>query len=78
MRRVAWCRRAAMCGASLKQLSPCALCVRVAPPPLYACGCRGADNTWALKSYLVKKRGMNGREVDKALGLPEDFDYLED
>ena len=37
-----------------------------------------ADNTWALKSYLVKKRGMNGREVDKALGLPDDFDYVED
>lgn len=37
---------------------------------------RWTDNVWAIKSYLVKKRGMPGREVDKMLGINGDFDYL--
>mmetsp|Transcript_13409 Transcript_13409/g.24815 ORF Transcript_13409/g.24815 Transcript_13409/m.24815 type:complete len:204 (-) Transcript_13409:1376-1987(-) len=37
---------------------------------------RWTDNVWAVKSYLVKKRGMAGKEVDKMLGINGDFDYL--
>lgn len=39
---------------------------------------RWTDNVWALKSYLVKKRGMQAREVDKALQLSDDFDYVDE
>ena len=38
---------------------------------------RWTDNIWAVKSYLVKKRGMSGKEVDKMLGIDGNFDYLE-
>jgi hypothetical protein len=37
---------------------------------------RWTDNVWAVKTYLVKKRGMSGREVDKMLGIDGNFDYL--
>ena len=37
---------------------------------------RWTDNVWAVKSYLVKKRGMAGKEVDKMLGIDGNFDYL--
>ena len=37
---------------------------------------RWTDNMWALKSYLVKKRGIDRKEVDKFLGMGCDFDYV--
>jgi hypothetical protein len=37
---------------------------------------RWTDNVWAIKSHLVKKRGMAGKEVDKMLGIDGNFDYL--
>jgi hypothetical protein len=37
---------------------------------------RWTDNVWAVKSYLVKKRGMSGKETDKMLGIDGNFDYL--
>ena len=60
----------------------------VAPPPpphtvqhcLRVCGRRAggvvAENTWTLKSYVVKKYGMAGKDVDAELEIPEDFDIL--
>lgn len=30
---------------------------------------RWTDNIWTLKSYLVKKRSMSGKEVDKIIGF---------
>lgn len=39
---------------------------------------RWTDNVWAFKSYMVKKKGIQGREFDKAMGLPEDFDYVDE
>ena len=35
------------------------------------------DNTWSMKSFLVKKQGMSSKDVDQALEIPEDFDYVE-
>ncbi|CAH0520945.1 unnamed protein product [Peronospora belbahrii] len=41
-------------------------------------GCdRWTDNVYTLKSWVVKKRGVEGREVDKWLGIKDDFDYVE-
>ena len=40
--------------------------------------CGASDNVWAFKSYMVKKKGIQGREFDKAMGLPEDFDYVDE
>lgn len=37
---------------------------------------RWTDNVWAVKSHLVKRRGMSGKEVDKMLGIDGNFDYL--
>eukprot|EP00753_Platysulcus_tardus_P005158 PLAT12948.1.p1 GENE.PLAT12948.1~~PLAT12948.1.p1 ORF type:complete len:213 (+),score=102.00 PLAT12948.1:27-641(+) len=37
---------------------------------------RWTDNVWTLQSYIKKKFGMPGKEVDKALGIPADFDYV--
>ena len=37
---------------------------------------RWTDNVWAIKSYLVKKKGMSGKEVDKMLAIDGNFDYL--
>eukprot|EP00605_Chrysophyceae_sp_TOSAG23-4_P002720 GSChrysophyteH1.ASY1.ANO1.2999.1 assembled CDS len=39
---------------------------------------RWVDNTYAVKSYLSKKRGLPSREVDKYLGINDDFDYYDD
>ncbi|KAG6594106.1 putative meiotic nuclear division protein [Phytophthora cinnamomi] len=38
---------------------------------------RWTDNVYTLKSWVVKKRGVEGREVDKWLGIKDDFDYVE-
>ena len=52
---------------------------------------RWTENVWAVKKYLVRKRGQSGKEVifysgmllyliivqvDKMLGIDGDFDYL--
>jgi hypothetical protein len=37
---------------------------------------RWTDNLWTLKRYLVKKKGMNGKEIDKMLKLDSEFDYV--
>jgi hypothetical protein len=39
---------------------------------------RWVDNTYAVKSFLTKKRGMASREVDKYLGIDDNFDYFDD
>jgi len=39
---------------------------------------RWVDNTYAVKSFLTKKKGMASREVDKYLGIDDNFDYFED
>lgn len=39
---------------------------------------RWVDNTWAVKSFLTKKKGMSSKEADKILSIKEDFDYLEE
>lgn len=39
---------------------------------------RWVDNTWALKTFLTRKRGISSKEADKYLGLKDDFDYFED
>ena len=36
---------------------------------------RWTDNVWALKHYLVKKKGMNSKDVNKQMGITGDFDY---
>lgn len=36
---------------------------------------RWTDNTWALKTFLVKKQSLSGKDVDKMLGLKDDYDY---
>ena len=37
---------------------------------------RWTDNIWAVKSFLIKKKGQSGKEADKFLRLPSDFDYV--
>jgi len=37
---------------------------------------RWTDNIWQIKSYMVKKRGMNGRRMDQILQINENFDYV--
>ena len=39
---------------------------------------RWVDNTWAVKSFLTKKKGMSSKEADKILSIKEDFDYLDE
>jgi hypothetical protein len=39
---------------------------------------RWTDNIIACKSYLKKKRGMDGKEADKILSVGAAFDYPED
>lgn len=36
---------------------------------------RWVDNIWCIKSFLVKKKGMSGKEADKILRIEGDFDY---
>uniref|UniRef100_A0AAV1TMD3 Meiotic nuclear division protein 1 n=1 Tax=Peronospora matthiolae TaxID=2874970 RepID=A0AAV1TMD3_9STRA len=38
---------------------------------------RWTDNVYTLKAWVVNKRGVEGREVDKWLGVKDDFDYVE-
>ncbi|CAI5737222.1 unnamed protein product [Hyaloperonospora brassicae] len=38
---------------------------------------RWTDNVYTLKAWVVNKRGVEGREVDKWLGIKDDFDYVE-
>ncbi|OWZ14522.1 Dephospho-CoA kinase [Phytophthora megakarya] len=38
---------------------------------------RKVYNVYTLKSWVVKKRGVEGKEVDKWLGIKDDFDYVE-
>lgn len=38
---------------------------------------RWTDNVFTLKSWVEKKRGVAGSEVDKWLGIKDDFDYVE-
>lgn len=38
---------------------------------------RWTDNIFAIKSYLVKKRGMLSKDVDRLLEIKDDFDYVE-
>lgn len=35
---------------------------------------RWTDNIWQLKSYLTKKRGLPGKEVDQLLGINSMFE----
>ncbi|CAM9576432.1 unnamed protein product [Discosporangium mesarthrocarpum] len=37
---------------------------------------RWTDNTWAIKSWMVKKKGMAGSNVDRFLQIKSDFDYV--
>jgi nitrogen fixation-related uncharacterized protein len=39
---------------------------------------RWVDNTYAVKSFLTKKRGLPSKEADKYLGINDDFDYYDD
>ena len=39
---------------------------------------RWTDNIFNCQSYLVKKRGMDKKEVNKILGITSTFDYPED
>lgn len=38
---------------------------------------RWTDNLFMIKSFLVKKRGMSSKEVDKFLKIDSSFDYVE-
>nr|AEB78308.1 meiotic nuclear division protein 1 [Undaria pinnatifida] len=37
---------------------------------------RWTDNTWSIKSWMVKTRGMSGADVDKYLQIKADFDHV--
>jgi len=39
---------------------------------------RWTDNVFAVKSWCTKKFGIDGKEIDKQFGIPEDFDYIEE
>lgn len=39
---------------------------------------RWTDNIFECKSYLLKKRGMDRKDVNRILQISEDFDYPED
>ncbi|KAL7579099.1 hypothetical protein ACA910_019133 [Epithemia clementina (nom. ined.)] len=39
---------------------------------------RWTDNIFNCQTYLVKKRGMNKKEVNRMLGITDSFDYPED
>ena len=38
---------------------------------------RWTDNIFSIKSWCTKKFGVEGKDIDKNFGIPEDFDYLE-
>jgi hypothetical protein len=31
---------------------------------------------WAIKAFMVEKFGKDPSEVDRMMGLPDDFDYV--
>uniref|UniRef100_A0A671K7A7 Meiotic nuclear divisions 1 homolog (S. cerevisiae) n=1 Tax=Sinocyclocheilus anshuiensis TaxID=1608454 RepID=A0A671K7A7_9TELE len=37
---------------------------------------RWTDNVFAIKSWAKKKFGLENSSLDKAFGIPEDFDYI--
>ncbi|CAM9762536.1 unnamed protein product [Laminaria digitata] len=37
---------------------------------------RWTDNTWSIKGWMVKTRGMSGADVDKYLQIKADFDHV--
>ncbi|XP_016145073.1 meiotic nuclear division protein 1 homolog [Sinocyclocheilus grahami] len=37
---------------------------------------RWTDNVFAIKSWAKKKFGFENSNLDKAFGIPEDFDYM--
>lgn len=37
---------------------------------------RWTDNTWEIKSWMVKKKGLSGKDVDKYLQIKGDFDNV--
>ncbi|CAM9410827.1 unnamed protein product [Sphacelaria rigidula] len=37
---------------------------------------RWTDNTWQVKSWMVKTKGMSGSDVDRYLQIKGDFDYV--
>mmetsp|Transcript_29114 Transcript_29114/g.48950 ORF Transcript_29114/g.48950 Transcript_29114/m.48950 type:complete len:175 (-) Transcript_29114:942-1466(-) len=38
---------------------------------------RWTDNVWTIKSYLTKRKGLSGKEVDRMLRIDSSFDYAE-
>jgi hypothetical protein len=36
------------------------------------------DNTYAVKKFLTKNKGIPSREADKYLSIDDSFDYFED
>ncbi|XP_048457642.1 meiotic nuclear division protein 1 homolog [Rhincodon typus] len=38
---------------------------------------RWTDNVFAIKSWANKKFGFERNKIDKAFGIPEDFDYID-
>ncbi|XP_041043231.1 meiotic nuclear division protein 1 homolog [Carcharodon carcharias] len=38
---------------------------------------RWTDNVFAIKSWANKKFGFERNQIDKAFGIPEDFDYID-
>ncbi|OQR85615.1 meiotic nuclear division protein [Achlya hypogyna] len=38
---------------------------------------RWTDNIFNMKSWVIKKNSCSSAEVEKWLGIPEDFDYIE-
>ena len=39
---------------------------------------RWVDNTYAVLSFLTKKKGLTSKEAGRYLSIKDDFDYLED
>jgi len=37
---------------------------------------RWTDNIWEIKKWCVNKFNMDGKEIEKNWGIPEDFDYV--
>lgn len=37
---------------------------------------RWTDNIWAVKKYITQKMGRSGKDADRMLELPDDFDYV--
>ncbi|KAM6972359.1 meiotic nuclear division protein 1 homolog [Aplochiton taeniatus] len=39
--------------------------------------CRWTDNVFAIKSWAKKKFSFDNSRIDKAFGIPDDFDYMD-